>query len=251
MVLGEASWGVTEAGAGEAGIRAASLAGTRAPIVLVHGLGCSHRYFRRLAGELHARGHAVAGPDLPGFGLTPGPARALDVAELAAALASWLRATARTGHPLVANSFGAQVLVELAAAYPDVPGPLVLIGPALDRRTPHLAAQVGRLVRNTVHESPRVAVLLGRDYLVCGLRRYLATAEAGLHHPTERRIRDVGVPVTVVRGAKDPLSSRAWAAGLAGTAGGSYVEVPGAAHLAHWSRPAAVADAVEAARVRT
>lgn len=249
MVLTTAAWGASEAAAGEAGLRAAVLAGPGAPVVLVHGLGCSHRYFRRLADELHARGHTVAAPDLPGFGLTPGPASALDVDELAAGLASWLRATGRTGATLVANSFGAQVLIELAAAHPDVPGPLVLVGPALDRRHPSLAAQAVRLVRNTVHESPRAAFLLGRDYLGCGVRRYVATAAAGLRHPTERRLLDVGVPVTVVRGEKDPLSSRAWATGLAHAAGGGYVELPGAAHLVHWSRPGAVADVVSGVSV--
>src|SRR5436190_17974179 len=61
------------------------------PVVLVHGLGVSGRYMLptavRLAGHL-----PTYVPDLPGFGQSARPARALDIPELADALAGWTRA---------------------------------------------------------------------------------------------------------------------------------------------------------------
>ncbi|GGL95143.1 alpha/beta fold hydrolase [Nakamurella endophytica] len=62
---------------------------TGAPFVLVHGIGVSSRYFRRLAAVL-ARTDPVVTVDLPGFGSTPKPPRVLSVPELAEVLAECL-----------------------------------------------------------------------------------------------------------------------------------------------------------------
>jgi pimeloyl-ACP methyl ester carboxylesterase len=49
---------------------------------------------------------------------------------------------------------------------------------------------------------------------------------------TDRRLRDVRVPVTVVRGTRDRLCPHDWAARLAAAAPrGRLVEIPGAAHM--------------------
>ena len=50
--------------------------------VLLHGIGMSHRYFRRLRAALDTVGTTYA-LDLPGFGATRQPGRALSVAEYA------------------------------------------------------------------------------------------------------------------------------------------------------------------------
>src|SRR4028119_988264 len=71
------------------------------PVVLVHGLVVSGRYMVPLLEEL-ARSPTVYAPDLPGFGRSEGPARALDVAGLADALATWMRAAGLSGGALVA-----------------------------------------------------------------------------------------------------------------------------------------------------
>ena len=56
------------------------------PVVLVHGLGLSGRYMLPVADRLAPR-YPVYLPDLPGFGDSAKPARALDVSGLADALA--------------------------------------------------------------------------------------------------------------------------------------------------------------------
>ena len=50
------------------------------PIILVHGLGVSSRYMRPLA-ELLAAERSVYMIDLPGFGRSEKPRRALNIAE--------------------------------------------------------------------------------------------------------------------------------------------------------------------------
>ncbi|GAA2797856.1 alpha/beta hydrolase [Saccharopolyspora taberi] len=226
-------------------VHAAVLGPSGAPdVVCVHGLGCSHRSFLPLARCLAPEFHVVA-LDLPGFGRTPGPRKPLDVRGLSAALASWLRATGRQGAPLVANSAGCQVIVDLAAHEPGLLGPVVLNGPTMDRRARSAARQLGRLIRNSPLEPPALVAVLARDYLDCGPRRLLATFRYLLDDPIERKLRHVRTPAVVVRGSRDPVAPRAWAQEVAAELPrGRYAEVPGAGHTLHFSAPAQLADIV-------
>ncbi|WP_027930077.1 alpha/beta fold hydrolase [Amycolatopsis thermoflava] len=218
----------------------------RAPeVVCVHGLGCSHRYFRPLARTLGER-LRVSAPDLPGFGRTPGPRQALDVRGLSTALAEWLRETGRGGSVLVANSAGCQIVVDLAVHAPELLGPVVLIGPSTDRTAPSLVRQLGRLVADAPRERPSLLVVLAWDYLVCGPRRLVATARHLRDDPVEAKLPHVTTPAVVVRGSRDPIASRAWARQMAARLpAGRYVEVPGHAHALNHSAPVEVAALVE------
>src|SRR5207248_863562 len=83
-------------------------------IVLVHGLGASHRYLMPVAEEL-SHFVQVYVPDLPGFGLSDKPRQTFTIPQLADALADWIHA-AGLGRPiLLGNSMGCQIIVDLAA----------------------------------------------------------------------------------------------------------------------------------------
>ncbi|MGC5010855.1 alpha/beta fold hydrolase [Streptosporangium sp. DT93] len=228
-------------------VHAAVLGPASAPeTVCVHGLGCSHRYFLPLARCLAPETRTVA-VDLPGFGRTPGPREPLDICGLSLALAGWLRATGRGGVPLVANSVGCQVVVDLAAHAPELVGPMVLIGPTMDPAARSAWRLAARLAGNTAFERPGIVPLLGRDYLVCGPRRYFATLRAALDDRVEDKLGDVRVPATVVRGERDLIVSREWSRRFAGLLPqGRLVEVPGAAHTLNYSAPAEVARIIRA-----
>src|SRR5205814_6464226 len=72
------------------GVRGHALVGgSGGPIVLVHGLAVSSRYFVPLAERLVVRRRVLA-PDLPGYGRSGSPPRALGIEELAKALTEWL-----------------------------------------------------------------------------------------------------------------------------------------------------------------
>ena len=98
------------------------------PLVLVHGLGLSGRYMLPVA-EALARHHPVYLPDLPGFGDSAKPDRALDVPGLAEALAGWIRAAGLEPVALLGNSFGCQIIADLAARHPRLVERAVLQGP--------------------------------------------------------------------------------------------------------------------------
>jgi pimeloyl-ACP methyl ester carboxylesterase len=221
----------------------AAVTGTRGapPVVCVHGLGCSHRYFAPFARRLAGVAEVVA-PDLPGFGRTRGPRDALDVRGLSRALAAWLRATGRGGAVLVANSNGCQFVVDMAVHSPELLGPVVLNGPTVDSRARRPVTQAARLLVTGLFERPTLPAVLGRDYLDCGTRRFVQTFAHTLADPIERKLPLVDVPAVVVRGTRDAVVPHAWAAQVARLLPkGHLVEVPGAGHTLNYSAPGSLA----------
>jgi len=220
-------------------VHAAVLGPAGAPeVVCVPGLGCSHRYFRPLARWLAPAVRVVA-VDLPGFGRTPGPREPLDVRGLSLVLGGWLRATGRGGAPLVANSAGCQVVVDLAAHSPDLVGPAVLTGPTVDRHARSPLRQLGRLLADVPREHPALALVQARDYLAAGPRRLAGTFRHLLADPVERKLPHLRAPTAVVRGGRDPIAPRPWVREVAALLpDGRFAEVPGAGHALNYSAPA-------------
>ena len=205
--------------------------------VLVHGIGVSARYFRPLAESLEPEGHVLV-PDLPGFGASPRPAQALDVAEMADVVAALVKDRGLTAPVLVGHSMGCQVVTEVMATRPGLAAGAVLIGPVVDAAAPTALAQGARLARDTLHETVRANAVVFSDYLRCGPRRYFATLPHMLGYRIEERLPLVGEPVAVVRGDLDPVAPGEWVRRLAGLAQfGSAHELPGAAHVAMYVHP--------------
>lgn len=102
-------------------------AGARA-VVLVHGSGLSGRYMIPTARELTAD-FRVYVPDFPGFGDSDKPDKMLTVPGLADALAAWLPAAGLERASLLGNSFGCQVIADLAARHPQRVERAILQGP--------------------------------------------------------------------------------------------------------------------------
>jgi pimeloyl-ACP methyl ester carboxylesterase len=192
----------------------ATIGGPRPTVVLVPGIGLSHRVMLPIA-ELLAPHLGVRAPDPPGFGRSDKPRRPLDVPALADALAAWIDA-ADVGRPaVVGNSFGCQVIVELAARHPDRVTCAVLQGPTMDPAARSLPRQTWRWLRDTVQERPDPRARL-RDYRDAGLRRVLATYRLALRDRVEDKLPGVVAPTLVVRGSDDPIVSQAWDETVAG-----------------------------------
>jgi pimeloyl-ACP methyl ester carboxylesterase len=223
----------------------AALAGspTTPDVVLVHGQGCSHRYFAPLARSLRDDAR-VAAPDLPGFGCTPGPQPALDLPGLADALADWLVATGRRGAVLVSNSLGCQVLLELAARHPSLAGPLVLVAPTVDQERRSWRQQAGRLLLDMVLERRGLRRVLLVDSLRAGPRRFVRTFDSALGHDVLALLPAVAVPVLVVRGRRDPIVPRRWAEEVVERLPHARLVELGGPHALNWSRPEELADVV-------
>ncbi|HET8743906.1 MAG TPA: alpha/beta hydrolase [Gaiella sp.] len=222
---------VREGGAGE-------------PVLFVHGIGVSGRYFEPLARRL-ARTHRVVVPDLPGWGRSERPRQALTLDEAADVLAVLLELE-RGSPAVVGNSLGCQIALRLVERHPALVGRLVMIGPTVDPRYRGWIVHAARLLLDAAREPPALWRIAFVDYLRMGARRLLVTARAALEDRPERRLPALEAPLLVVRGERDAIVTRAWARRLAELAPrGRSLEVRGAAHAAHVSHPAEVAVLVE------
>jgi pimeloyl-ACP methyl ester carboxylesterase len=214
------------------------------PLVLVHGVAVSHRYLMPLAAELSPH-HPVHVVDLPGFGLSTKPAKVLDVAGLADHLAEWLDRGGVGPAALVGNSFGCQVVADLAARHGEYARCLVLAGPTMDPHARTAGRQVGRWLRDLRHEDPFQAAIISRDVLDAGPLRTAATFRHGLRDRVEQKLRAVTAPTLVTRGALEPLVPQRWAEEAASLAPrGELAVVPGSPHNANYCAPVELARIV-------
>ena len=206
----------------------------------VHGLGVSTRHLRPILAAF-ARHRGVRAPDLPGFGHSARPRRALGVEALTAFLEAWLDAAGLERVPLWGNSLGCQILVELAIRRPERVAALVLVGPTFDPAAPGLARQGARLVVDSTREPLALNWVVMTDYVRAGPLRTIATARLGLRHALDERLPLVRPPTLVVRGERDPIVPQSWAERAAALLPrGRLAVVPHAAHAAHFAAPEGV-----------
>jgi pimeloyl-ACP methyl ester carboxylesterase len=214
------------------------------PVVCVHGIGVSSRYFVPLAREL-ALTSPVAAVDLPGFGRSEKPPRALAVEELADALRAWLDALGLERPALVANSMGCQIVAELAARHPERAGPLVLVGPTVDPHRRSVPHQVLGGALDCLREPPSLLAIIAWDYAIFGPRRFVATARSALADRIEDNLRRIEQPTFVIRGEHDGFVSQRWAEEAAALPPrGRLRVVAREPHAVHYTRPRLVAGLV-------
>ena len=225
-----------------------------APVaVLIHGLGVSHRYFRRLHRELSST-HTVVSLDLPGYGGLPRPPRALSVDDLAAMLIDLFDRRMLRPSLLVGHSMGTQIATEIARRRPDLARTLVLIGPVVNDRRPTVWHQGVDLARDTLLEPLDGNAIVFTDYLRAGPRWYAMELKEMLAYPLRDRLEGVSVPVLVLRGEHDPVGRADWCKRLlTSNSRATLVHVRHGRHLVQHRRAAACADAIrwhEAANIR-
>ena len=212
------------------------------PVVFVHGSGTTSRYFRPLLQVLDGRLPGAA-LELPGIGASPPIDVPTDIAAMADIVAAWLRATDRAPTTLVGNSMGCQVVIDVAIRHPALVDRLVLIGPTVDRHRRGLLRQAGLLLLDATRERPSLVATALSDAALTARRATFSYIRAALRHRPEQRLPLVRVPVTIVRGARDPMVGQAWVEELAaGAPDTSLVVLPDAAHGAHHGRPHRIAD---------
>ncbi len=214
--------------------------------LLVHGIGASHRYYRRIQKSLAATGHTHS-LDLPGFGGTRTPARPLAIEEYGALLGRLLDQLEVPRAVVVGHSMGAQFATELARQRPDAVSHLVLIGPVTDPRRASAVQQAMGLTRDVVKEPPSGNLIVFQDYLECGPRWFSTELALMIDYRTDLALREVRSPTLVIRGTGDPVSGSEWCAVLAASApDGHVIEVPGHRHLVHHSAAVQTAVCIEA-----
>jgi pimeloyl-ACP methyl ester carboxylesterase len=219
------------------------------PVVLVHGLGGSARWWGRTTQAL-AEGHRVILPELPGFGfglrlgLERSPFRLAEAPDVLRGLLDRLGIeTAR----LVGHSLGALVCAGVAAAAPDRVERLVLIAPPVRTAGAGLAGNALPLARTLLGLPLAAAVTVATDLASRSPRAMLRAAGEVLIGEHAAELARLIVPTLLLWGARDALVPATGAAELAAVVPGARLRlIPGAGHVPMLDRPEALAGEVRA-----
>jgi pimeloyl-ACP methyl ester carboxylesterase len=159
------------------------------PVILVHGLGATGASFLPMQWDL-ARDYRVYAVDLPGFGESDKPVRALHPAFFARWLVAWMNAVGLERAHVIGNSMGGRVALELGLTSPKRVDRLVLLAPSLAWRRYRAAARLVRLLRPELAVMPmRVVHTLVVGALKTSFARPERVAEAAMHAAADEFVR--------------------------------------------------------------
>lgn len=204
-------------------------AGAGEPVVLIHGFGASHRWWRYSLPVL-ASSYCVYAIDLPGFGRTSRPGR-FAIADAVEMITTWMSAVGIDHAHVVGHSLGGQVALSLALRHPHKVDRLILAdatGLPLARPLWQLAWQG---LRSEFGYSRRFSVRRLAAALHSGPRVLWSASQAIMKEDLRQSLSDVDAPTLVVWGDQDRLvpleSGYAMASAIPGAelqvlAGGSH-----------------------------
>jgi pimeloyl-ACP methyl ester carboxylesterase len=188
-------------------IHAAEFGDEGDPLVLLHGLSGSSRWWRRNVPAL-AEGFRVVVPDVIGFGRSRRRGKLPPIAELADLLAGWMDRLALPPVDLVGHSMGGQLSVHLAARHPERVRRLVLVDaagiprPLTPRTLVRFAAEVAPPRR---WGDPYFLPTIVGDAALAGPRTILRAISHILRDDVRPLLSQVAVPTLVVWGELDTI----------------------------------------------
>jgi pimeloyl-ACP methyl ester carboxylesterase len=178
-------------------------AGSGEPVILIHGLSASSRWWRHNVDAL-AKRFTVYTIDLIGFGRSRGRQRFV-LADSAALLARWMESVGIERAHIVGHSMGGYIAAQLAVEHPERILRLVLVDAAVPlprkSRLQHLL-HLGREMRYT---PPQFLHLLATDAALAGPRTVLSAANQLLVADLEPELGKIAAPALIVWGEHDPL----------------------------------------------
>lgn len=127
---------------------------------------------------------------------------------------------------------------------PALASAIVLNAPTMWAEHRSVVGQLWLVARDTPREPLSLVPHVVRDYLLAGPLRILATLQDALRDRIEDKLPSVRVPVSIVTGARDPVSPPAWCerlARLTGGPGARTLVVPEAAHAVPFTHPKTLA----------
>ncbi|MFC3606973.1 alpha/beta fold hydrolase [Stutzerimonas tarimensis] len=178
-------------------------------LVLVHGSGLSGQYMIPTAREL-TDDFRLYIPDIPGYGDSGDPGRVLNVPEMADWLDAWMDAVDLPRASFLGNSFGCQVIADLAARYPARVDRAILQGPTTPPDERSGFWQFIRWRQNNAYNPDWLGDVTADDYEKAGLWRLFRSFMYQITDRIEDKAPRVEAPVLVIRGEHDPIAHQAF-----------------------------------------
>lgn len=214
--------------------------------VLVHGIGVSARSYGPTAAVLAEHGDVYL-IDLPGYGRSPRPNRDMSITDHARIVGQFLT-DKDLDHPVVVgHSMGTQVVVQMAADFPDQLDHIVLIAPVVVPSARSVPKAAGLLMLNGLREPPHVTAMAAYDYLFrAGVPYMIQQTPHLLGAEMEEVAARVEAKTLVICGVDDPIVPLDWAQELTSRfAEGWFVTVPGP-HATMFAAPELIAGHIDA-----
>lgn len=218
----------------------------QAPVfVLIHGLLISSRYMVPTAERLGMM-YPVYALDLPGFGKSADPAKVLTIEQLSDAIVAWLDVMHLPQAIFLGNSLGGQILIDLAARYPERVDRLILVGPTVDPQARTVIQQATRLLVDFVFEKPSLLYHLLIDSWRAGVWRTWQTFQYALADYSEEKLGAIGAPTLVVRGERDRVAPQRWIETIVQRLpNGQAAVIEGGPHCVNYTTPDALVQVVQ------
>ncbi len=212
-------------------------AGKGEPVVLVHGLSGSTRWWSRNVSDIAGR-YRVYLVDLPGFGKMRRLRRRFILAEAADWLSEWMDAVGLERAHLVGHSMGGYICLRLAASRPEAVRRLVLVAPAGVPTGRSMVGHLGPLLEAALYATPSFLPVLVQDAVRTGPATLWRVARELLAEDVREDLRRIGAPTLLVWGGRDPLVPPAVGDLLRAEIPGSRLLVlERAAHVPMFDRP--------------
>ncbi|HEY6540373.1 MAG TPA: alpha/beta fold hydrolase [Ktedonobacteraceae bacterium] len=174
------------------------------PVVLVHGLSASSRWWVRNVPAL-AEHYRVYLLDLPGFGLMRRFRRRFVLDELSSSITAWMDALGINQAHMIGHSMGGYICLRIAARHPERIKRLVLVSPA---GIPHIRSVRGYLLPLLVairYCKPAFLPILFSDALLTGPRTLLRATQDLLTKDIRDALHKVVTPTLLIWGEYDAL----------------------------------------------
>lgn len=209
------------------------------PLLCIHGLGCSSEVWIPAFAALQRLGaeRLVLAPDMPGYGHSEGPVKALDIDELA----DWVvRLMDRLDLPaahFAAHSLGCQVALAIARRHPARARALILVGPTLGSQLVPVWRYVVGLLIDCFLEKMLYNGLLAKMYCEMGVLRYAITTCYMFADCPLDTAGSIAAPALILRGKRDAIVPDTAARRLtAALPNGQFERVAGTAHAVPFNR---------------
>ncbi len=174
------------------------------PIVLVHGLSGSTRWWIRNIPALEDR-FRVYLVDLPGFGTMHRYHGPFVLTEAISWLLRWMEAVGLQQSHLVGHSMGGYMCLWIAAHHPELVRRLVLVAPTGLPLKRSLVGSILPLLRASFHTTPSFWPILVHDALRSGPLTLLQAGQELLNKDIQDDLKSVQAPTLLVWGEHDRL----------------------------------------------
>jgi pimeloyl-ACP methyl ester carboxylesterase len=214
--------------------------GDKPAVLLVHGLGVSSEYYAAYAEQLAAH-YSVYAVDLPGYGASPKPPKALSIAGLSKVLTALVAELQIEQCAVVGQSMGCQIIAHALADRPKLFSKAIMIAPTVYAKERSVLMQGFRLFQDTFKESIDANTIVLKNYIKMRPFRFLATAKAMVRDSIEENLEASNADLLFIVGSKDVIAPKAWADSLAARTKRGTVRELNAPHLVHMQVPVELA----------